>query len=103
MPRPFKATVNETLIRPPLRFKLVNGGVAGNFTITGIRTQDLLLSVLAFSFPASVGAVIGVNGDLTAEFTITAANTINNTGGTSSANGMLLVIYLASPTSADTI
>jgi len=39
-----------------------------------------------------VGAQSGASGNLTSEFTITAANTINNAGGTSSAGGMLLIL-----------
>lgn len=41
---------------------------------------------------STVGAKAGEAGDLTSEFTITAANTINNAGGTSTAGGKLLVL-----------
>lgn len=69
--------------------KLINGGAAGNHTVTGIATADALISV--FHLP-DAGAIDAM-ADLTSEFTISAANTINNTGGTATTNGKLLVTY----------
>ena len=70
---------------------IVTGGAAGNFTVTGIATNDYLTSIIY-----SVGAGVAVTNvlDLTSEFTISAANTINNTGGTASTGGKLTVIYV---------
>lgn len=70
---------------------VVTGGAAGDHTVTGIATTDELVLVLYF-----VGAGTDVTDitDLTSEFTITAANTINNTGGTATTGGKLLVLYL---------
>lgn len=69
---------------------VANGGSAGNITVTGIATTDVLEAVLYF--PISTGIVTSVS-DLTSEFSITAANTINNTGGTATTSGKLEVRY----------
>lgn len=69
--------------------KLINGGAAGNHTVTGIATADALISVLHLPDAGAVDAI----ADLTAEFTISAANTINNAAGTATTDGKLLVIY----------
>ena len=69
---------------------VVAGGAAGNFTVTGIQTADELLLVLHV---AGAGSDVTDIEDLTSEFSITAANTINNTGGTASTGGKLLVLY----------
>lgn len=69
---------------------VINGGSAGNLTVTGITTSDALLAVLYY--PISGGNVTGVT-DLTSEFTITAAGTINNTGGTATTGGRVEVRY----------
>ncbi len=69
---------------------VVAGAAAGNFTVNGINTTDSLDSVLYY-----VGAGTSVTDvqDLTSQFSITAANTINNTGGTASTGGKLVVSY----------
>ena len=69
---------------------VVAGGAAGDFTVTGIAAADELNEVLYY-----VGAGVAVTdiSDLTSEFTITGANTINNTGGTASTGGKLVVRY----------
>ena len=69
---------------PNIKFRLVAGAAAGNVTVTGIKARDTLL------FVAPLDASIG---DQTSEFTITADNTINNTGGTSTATKVLLVAW----------
>lgn len=81
-----KRHVGEQLIR----VAVVAGGSAGNFTVTGIATADTLVSVLHL---AGAGSDVTDVADLTAEFTVSAANTINNDGGTASTSGKLLVIY----------
>lgn len=82
-----------TLAGAPAAYKeaFINGGAAGNLTVTGIATADQLLEVTYFTI--SGGNVTAVS-DLTAEFTVTAANTINNTGGTATTGGRLRVRYL---------
>ena len=70
-----------------LKVTVVAGGAAGNITVTGIATTDHLVSVVHLDLGANAET------DLTSEFTISAANTINNAGGTSSANDTLLITY----------
>jgi len=68
---------------------IIGGGAAGDHTVTGIATTDKLLSVIHLDMTdaSETGA------DLTAEFSISAANTINNAGGTNTTGGFLLVTY----------
>ena len=64
------------------------GGAAGNLTVTGITTNDEIIAVL------SEDATSGKDANLTAEFSITAADTINNgTGGTASTGNAVKVFY----------
>lgn len=65
----------------------ISGGAAGDHTVTGIKTTDKLISVIHWT-PTTL-----VPADLTSEFTISAANTINNTGGTDTSGDFLLVYY----------
>lgn len=81
--------VDVPTIRPDLRVTLVAGGAAGNITVSGIAVGDEIISVLLFETAAAIATV----SDLTAEFSITAANTINNTGGTATSNDQLMVIW----------
>jgi len=74
-----------------LRFAKIVGGVAGNHTLTGLKLNDRLLSVLQFEKTA---ANITDLVDLTAEFTITADDTINNAAGTDTSTDALLIIYV---------
>lgn len=70
------------------------GGAAGDHTVTGIKTTDTLLGVQAITF------ITGVPVDVTellSEFTITADNTINNTGGTDTTE-MLVLVHVAAGT-----
>lgn len=73
--------------RPPLvKQTLITTSGAGSKTITGIRTADQLVSVLDLTLIV----------DLTTEFKIKAADTIDNTGGTAiAASTKLLVTYLS--------
>lgn len=71
---------------------VVAGAAAGNITVTGIKARDRLVSVLR-----AVGGGVDVTDvdDLTDEFTISAADTINNTGGTATTGSTLIVTYLS--------
>lgn len=73
-----------------IKLTIIAGGAAGAHTVTGIATNDGLRSVLHVDFTdaSETGA------DLTSEFTITAANTIDNTGGTATTGGFLIVLYI---------
>jgi hypothetical protein len=66
---------------------LVAGGAAGNLTVTGIKTSNRLLLV------AKIVDAGQAYTDLTSEFTISAANTINNTGGTTTASSHVVVVW----------
>ena len=76
---------------PTLRRGHVAGGAAGNITCTGIQTTDVLFQVLGVCGGA-IGTTTAV-ADQTGEFTISATNTINNTSGTATVNGELLIAY----------
>jgi adhesin HecA-like repeat protein len=78
--------VSETHHDNSLRSRTVAGAVAGNLTVAGIKTTDVL---------KVVHLVSAAGPNLVAEFTITAADTINNTGGTSTAGGVVLVQWYA--------
>lgn len=62
------------------------GGSAGNHTVTGIKVGDKIRTVMEVTNHA----------DLTDEFTVTADNTINNTGGTDTTGDDLHVLYISS-------
>lgn len=67
--------------------RTIAGAAAGNLTVLGIKLGDKLLLVQP---------VTAVGANLASEFTITAADTINNTGGTSTAGVVaVLVTWLA--------
>lgn len=71
-----------------------DGAAAGNVTVTGINPDtDELESVWKVHNIATDAGPPTIT-DLTAQFTITAANTINNTAGTTSAGDCLLVTYI---------
>lgn len=72
------------------KIAVIAGGSAGNFTLTGITTSDALSGVVLL---AGAGTDVTDISNLTSEFTITATNTINNTGGTASTGGKLLVFW----------
>lgn len=73
---------------PNLQFAAIAGGSAGNHTVTGIKTTDKLVAVVHFTPSTSIAM-------LTSEFTISAADTINNTGGTDTSSDFLLVVWFA--------
>lgn len=72
-----------------LKVELISGGSAGDHTVSGITASDRLVAVLHASTAASIATV----ADLTGEFSITAADTINNAGGTDTSSDQLWVFY----------
>lgn len=78
--------------RSALKQAVIAGGSAGNLTVTGIKTRDKLVSVLRADI--TTGNVTDVT-NITSEFSITAADTINNTGGTDTTGDKLIVSYLS--------
>jgi Ni,Fe-hydrogenase maturation factor len=78
---------------------LVDGGSAGDHTVTGITTADTILFVGLFETKASIATL----ADLTDEFTITGADTINNAAGTATTNDQLFVLWHDADADADTL
>lgn len=74
-----------------LKTAVIAGGAAGNLTVTGISAADELLAVIVLDRDATAANINLLQ--LTSEFTITAADTINNTGGTATTGNALLVIW----------
>jgi hypothetical protein len=66
---------------------VIAGGAAGAHTVTGIATTDSLIAVI------EMASGTGPSTDLTSEFSITGANTIDNTGGTATTGDFLWVYY----------
>ncbi len=88
------ATVAVKLAQMPLdrlTIGLVAGGVAGAHTLTGIALGDRIVFVGHFSTLAAIATL----ADLTSEFTVSAADTIDNTGGTDTSSDQLMVHYMA--------
>jgi hypothetical protein len=93
--------MGRTNDRQYLKTQLVNGGAAGDITVTGISTVDTIEYIFAAAFtinsatPADNDPIDLTSsvGDVTSEFSITAADTINNTGGTATTDNILFVTY----------
>lgn len=79
------AVITGAIARDAIRQTIIAGGAAGAHTVTGIKATDTLVSVL--------NTTDGV--DLTSEFSISAADEIDNTSGTSTAADDLVVTYLS--------
>lgn len=71
-----------------IKVALIDGGSAGDHTVTGIAVGDRLIAVIELATKASIATAT----DLTSEFTV-AAGKINNDGGTATTNDQLMVIY----------
>lgn len=69
----------------------VAGSTAGDITVTGILTTDTLVSVARLNRDATAATIELTT--ITSEFTISAANTINNAAGTNTTGDSLLVTY----------
>lgn len=82
-----------TGIIPKLRFMFLQGGAAGPLTLTGIRkNKDYIVSVI--SLVVSDLVPWGTATDLTSQFSISADDTIDNTGGTATTlKGVFVVWY----------
>lgn len=70
------------------KMALIAGGAAGDHTVTGIAAADELVAVW------EQDGTSGLLTDLTDEFSISAADTINNTDGTATSGDKLIVVYL---------
>lgn len=74
-----------------IKTAVIAGGAAGDLTVTGIATTDRLVSVVLLNRDATAANITATS--LSSEFTITAANTINNTSGTNTTGDALIVTY----------
>lgn len=83
--------IEGAIPRNAVKTTIIAGGAAGNHTVTGIKTRDTLVAVLHSDYTDA--SETGQN--LTSEFSISAADTINNTGGTDTTGGFLVVTYLS--------
>lgn len=72
----------------PTKQRFVKGGAAGNLTVTGVAVGDSLLWVTGVC-KYSANLIISTQLDFTTEFSITATNVINNTGGTATTGWIL--------------
>jgi len=77
-----------------LQAKIISGGSAGDHTVSGVRENDDLMAVF---YHAPAGPALT---DITSEFEgtgkgIVADDTINNTGGTDTSGGTLVVLWAA--------
>lgn len=88
---------NPTGIIPRVRFTFLDGDSAGDVTLTGITTDDRLLSVQVIDLALTEAAPNTTDSwspsDLTSEFSITAADTINNADGTDTTGDLLFVVW----------
>lgn len=66
------------------------GAAAGNVTVTGVAATDTILSVLVLDRDATAANIDLL--DLTSEFSVCAADTIGNAGGTSTSGNSLYVV-----------
>ena len=83
--------IEGAIERNAVKTTIIAGAVAGDHTVTGIKATDELVAVLHqdYTDASETGA------EITSEFTISAANTINNTSGTDTSGGFLVVTYLS--------
>ena len=76
-------------ITNPIKIALINGGAAGNHTVSGLTIQDELIGVF------EQDGTSGILTDLSTEFSIKTSDTIDNTGGTATSGDKLLIFYLS--------
>jgi|TARA_R100000084_G_C4654261_1_gene151776 hypothetical protein len=82
-------SITGSKITNAIKASLINGGSAGNHTVSGIKPIDELICVF------EQNGTSGLLTDLTSEFSIKKADTISNTGGTATSGDKLLVFYLS--------
>jgi len=86
----------QSLLAGAVRTTVIDGGPAGNHTVNGIEVGDALRAVLKLDFTLTEGTPntrTWAATDLTSEFSITAGDTISNTGGTDNSGAVLVVVY----------
>lgn len=93
---PAAQTIPQNYGRSQTALRAVPGAVAGNVTVTGIKKGDLIEEVLNLTD----GVDLTTQFRATANARVAADNTINNTGGTSTAAKILLVRWYKVPKGA---
>lgn len=71
-----------------IRVSTIAGGTAGTMTVTGISTDDVLKSVLAFADGTEPIT------DLTDEFSISDDDTVSNSSGTDTTDASLFFLWI---------
>lgn len=94
---PVRSPATKSSSLPNIALAFASGGAAGNITVNGIGANDEIISVIAVGLTEGTPNTFSGIADLTSEFKISAANQINNTGGTSTAGKLLLVAYWPRP------
>tara|TARA_R100000655_G_scaffold28323_1_gene57533 strand:+ start:5448 stop:5999 length:552 start_codon:yes stop_codon:yes gene_type:complete len=82
-------SITGAKITNPIKIALIDGGSAGAHTVSGITTRDELIAVF------EQNGTSGILTNLSTEFSIKKADTIDNTGGTATSSDKLLVFYLS--------
>jgi len=82
-------SITGSKITNPIKIALISGGAAGNHTVSGLTIRDELIAVF------EQNGTSGILTDLSTEFSIKKANTIDNTGGTATSSDKLLIFYLS--------
>lgn len=92
-------TPQPTGVWPKVRFAMLDGAAAGDITLSGIAFTgaDKILSVWVINLTLTEAdpntTLLWSPVDLTSEFSITATDTINNTGGTSTELDLVFVVW----------
>lgn len=82
-------SITGSKISNSIKVALIDGGSAGSHTVAGIANNDQLIAVL------EQNGTSGILTNLTEEFSIKKADTIDNTGGTATSSDKLLIFYLS--------
>ena len=80
--------IEGSIPRDATKVAVIAGGAAGDHTVTGVKVRDQLVAVIRH---IDGGAI----SDLTSEFSISAADTLNNASGTDTSSDQLLVLHLS--------
>lgn len=83
------STINTKLLTLG-KSAVIAGGTPGDFTVSGIAVGDKIVAVIRM---IGAGTAVTDLTNLTAEFTVTGPNTINNAAGTNTTGSKLLVLY----------
>ncbi len=80
--------IEGSIPRDAIKVAVIDGDAAGDHTVTGVKVRDQLVAVIRH---IDGGAI----SNLTSEFSISAADTLNNASGTATTGDQLLILYLS--------